>query len=83
MTYPATCSSQAMGDVHVQIKGLGLKSPSQDWAMSTYGPLRSLARDQHGERLWICSERHAFELLTEKEYRAWPRLMPFAVMTKT
>ena len=41
----------------------------QDWAMSTYGPLRSLARDQHGERLWICSERHAFELLTEKEDR--------------
>ncbi|CAE7206719.1 VPS18 [Symbiodinium pilosum] len=48
----------------------------QDWAMSTYGPLRSLARDQHGERLWICSERHAFELLTEKEDRnVWALLL--------
>eukprot|EP00913_Durusdinium_trenchii_P031114 g29136.t1 len=33
----------------------------QDWAMSTYGPLRCLARDWHGEKLWLCSERHAFE----------------------
>ncbi|CAE7659558.1 vps18, partial [Symbiodinium necroappetens] len=50
----------------------------QDWAMSTYGPLRSLARDQHGERLWICSERHAFELLTEKEDRnVWALLLRF------
>eukprot|EP00439_Symbiodinium_sp_Y106_P035434 s5507_g4.t1 len=50
----------------------------QDWAMSTYGPLRSVARDQHGERLWICSERHAFELLTEKEDRnVWALLLRF------
>ena len=50
--------------------------------MSTYGPLRSVARDQHGERLWICSERHAFELLTEKEDRGLLRLKPYAVLTK-
>ena len=41
----------------------------QDWAMSTYGPLRCLARDLHGEKLWLCSERHAFGLHIEKEDR--------------
>ena len=41
----------------------------QDWAMSTYGPLRGVARDLHGEKLWLCSERHAFGLHTEKEDR--------------
>ncbi|CAJ1347231.1 unnamed protein product [Effrenium voratum] len=48
----------------------------QDWASSTYGPLRSLANDVHGHRLWICSERHAFELVAEKEDRnVWALLL--------
>ncbi|CAK9034053.1 Vacuolar protein sorting-associated protein 18 homolog, partial [Durusdinium trenchii] len=41
----------------------------QDWAMSTYGPLRCLARDWHGEKLWLCSERHAFEVKIHQEER--------------
>ena len=40
--------------------------------MSTYGPLRGVARDLHGEKLWLCSERHAFGLHTEKEDRNFP-----------
>eukprot|EP00435_Cladocopium_sp_Y103_P028344 s1355_g7.t1 len=48
----------------------------QDWAMSTYGPLRGVARDLHGEKLWLCSERHAFGLHTEKEDRnVWALLL--------
>jgi len=48
----------------------------QDWAMSTYGPLRCLARDLHGEKLWLCSERHAFGLHIEKEDRnVWALLL--------
>lgn len=44
----------------------------QDWAISTHGPLRSIARDLHGEQLWLCSERHLFELVAEAEDRnAW------------
>lgn len=55
-----------------------------DWAMSTYGPMRSLARDvrpdltqrariqvlRHMGKLWLCSERHAFEIACESEERA-------------
>lgn len=40
--------------------------------MSTYGPLRGVARDLYGEKLWLCSERHAFGLHTEKEDRNFP-----------
>lgn len=40
--------------------------------MSTYGLLRGVARDVHGEKLWLCSERHAFELQIEKEDRNSP-----------
>lgn len=48
----------------------------QDWAMSTYGPLRGVARDLYGEKLWLCSERHAFGLHTEKEDRnVWALLL--------
>ncbi|CAK9083711.1 unnamed protein product [Durusdinium trenchii] len=48
----------------------------QDWAMSTYGPLRCLARDWHGEKLWLCSERHAFEVKIHQEERnVWALLL--------
>lgn len=51
----------------------------QDWAMSTYGPLRCLARDWHGEKLWLCSERHAFEVKIHQEERASMRILPLAL----
>ena len=49
--------------------------------MSTYGSLRCLARDFHGEKLWLCAERHAFELKVEREEsdfgEKWIKLMMF------
>ncbi|CAE8705116.1 unnamed protein product, partial [Polarella glacialis] len=48
----------------------------QDWATATYGALKGLSRDLHGEKLWLCSERHIFELSPEKEDRSvWTLLL--------
>lgn len=48
----------------------------QEWATATYGSLRGLSRDLHGDRLWICSERHVFEITADREdANAWALLL--------
>lgn len=48
----------------------------QDWARATHGMPRGLARDVHGERLWIVSDRQLFEVTSEREDRhVWSMLL--------
>jgi len=48
----------------------------QEWAAPTYGSLRGLARDEHGDQLWMCSEKHMFEIVADAEERSvWSLLL--------
>lgn len=48
----------------------------QDWARTTYGPLRCLIRESESDKLWMCSEKNMFELACDREDRnAWSLLL--------
>jgi len=49
----------------------------QEWATASYGGLRGITRDVHGEeKLWLFSEKHLFELTADAEDRnVWTLLL--------
>lgn len=48
----------------------------QEWASPTYGGLKALAKDIVQEQVWMCSEKHMFEIVPEAEDRnVWSLLL--------